>query len=43
MEASAAETLRLGAIETARAHSLDAERKRFHQVLTDLDAIWASS
>ena len=32
-----------GAIETARAHSFDAERKRFHQVLYHLDALWASS
>ena len=24
-------------------HSLDAERERFHQVLADLDALWASS
>jgi glycosyltransferase involved in cell wall biosynthesis len=43
LEASAAETLRCSGIETARSHSLDAERKRFHQVLTDLDALWASS
>jgi glycosyltransferase involved in cell wall biosynthesis len=43
MEESAAEALRRGAIETARKHSLDAERQRFHEVLVDLDALWASS
>jgi hypothetical protein len=42
LEAPAAETLRRGAIETARNHSLDAERQRFHQVLAELDALWAS-
>jgi glycosyltransferase involved in cell wall biosynthesis len=42
LEGSTAETLRRGAVETARSHSLDAERKRFHQVLADLDTLWAS-
>ena len=43
MEEPAAEALRRGAMETVRNHSLDAERERFHQVLADLDALWASS
>jgi len=42
LEGSAAETLRRGAVETARSHSLDAERQKFHQVLADLDALWTS-
>lgn len=29
------------AAATAAAHTLDAERKRFHQVLTNLDSLWA--
>ena len=43
LEEPAAEALRRGAIDTAHRHSLDAERERFHQVLADLDALWASS
>jgi glycosyltransferase involved in cell wall biosynthesis len=43
MEEPAAEALRRGAIETVSDYSLDAERRRFHEVLTDLDALWASS
>lgn len=43
LEESRAAALRRGAIETARNHSLDAERDRFHRVLADLDALWASS
>ena len=43
MDNPAAEVLRRGATETARNHSLDAERDRFHRVLADLDALWASS
>jgi hypothetical protein len=43
LEEPAAEALRRGAIETARNHGLDAEREKFHQVLADLDALWASS
>ena len=42
LEESRAVALRRGAVETARNHSLDAERDRFHQVLADLDALWAS-
>ena len=30
------------AVATARAHTLDAERKRFHAVLADIDRIWGS-
>lgn len=36
-----AEPLRANARETARGHSLEAERAAFHQVLADLDALWA--
>ena len=43
MEEPAAEALRRGAFETASNYSLDAERQRFHEVLADLDALWASS
>jgi glycosyltransferase involved in cell wall biosynthesis len=43
LEEPAATALRRGAIETARNHSLDVERERFHQVLADLDALWANS
>ena len=43
MEKPAAEALRRGAVETVRNYSLDAERQRFHAVLADLDALWASS
>jgi glycosyltransferase involved in cell wall biosynthesis len=40
---SAAEALRRGAVATVRNYSLDTERRRFHQVLADLDALWAGS
>jgi hypothetical protein len=43
LEEPAAEALRRGAIETVANYSLDAERQRFHEVLADLDALWASS
>ena len=43
LEEPAAEALRRGAVETARNHSLDVERKKFHQVLADLDALWANA
>jgi glycosyltransferase involved in cell wall biosynthesis len=43
MEDSAAEALRRGAVATVRNYSLDTERRRFHQVLADLDALWAGS
>ena len=43
LEKSAAEALLRGAAETARNHTLAVERDRFHQVLADLDALWASS
>jgi glycosyltransferase involved in cell wall biosynthesis len=43
MEEPAAEALRRGAFATASNYSLDAERQRFHEVLADLDALWASS
>jgi glycosyltransferase involved in cell wall biosynthesis len=43
LEKPAAEALRRGAAETARKHSPDLERERFHQVLANLDALWASS
>jgi glycosyltransferase involved in cell wall biosynthesis len=39
----AAETLRRAATETVSNYSLDAERQKFHEVLADLDALWASS
>jgi hypothetical protein len=43
MEDSAAEALRRGAVATVRNYSLDTERRRFHQVLADLDGLWAGS
>jgi hypothetical protein len=43
LEEPAATALRGGAAETARNHSLDVERERFHQVLAELDALWANS
>jgi len=43
MEEPAAEALRRGAIETVSNYSLDGERQKFHEVLADLDALWASS
>jgi glycosyltransferase involved in cell wall biosynthesis len=43
LEKPEAEALRRGAAETARNHTLAVERDRFHQVLADLDALWASS
>jgi glycosyltransferase involved in cell wall biosynthesis len=43
LEGPAAKVLRRGGTETARNHSLDAEREKFHQVLADLDALWAGS
>jgi glycosyltransferase involved in cell wall biosynthesis len=43
MEDSAAEALRRGSVATVRNYSLDTERRRFHQVLADLDALWAGS
>jgi glycosyltransferase involved in cell wall biosynthesis len=43
LQKPAAEALRRAAAETARNHSLDNERDRFHGVLADLDALWASS
>ena len=43
LDQPAAEALRRGAAETARNHSPDLERERFHQVLANLDALWASS
>jgi glycosyltransferase involved in cell wall biosynthesis len=42
MGESSAEALRRAAIETVSNHSLDAERQKFHEVLADLDALWAS-
>ena len=38
-----AASLRKSSIETARHHSLDAERERFGQVLANLDTLWARS
>jgi glycosyltransferase involved in cell wall biosynthesis len=43
LEDPAAEALRRGAVETVRNYSLDAERQKFHAVLADLDALWASA
>jgi glycosyltransferase involved in cell wall biosynthesis len=43
LEKPAAEALRRGAAETAHEHTLAVERDRFHQVLADLDALWAGS
>jgi hypothetical protein len=43
LEEPAAEALRRGAIETVRNYSLAAERQKFHDVLADLDALWAGS
>ena len=43
MDAAAAETLRRAAVETVSNYSLDAERRKFHDVLVDLDALWARS
>jgi glycosyltransferase involved in cell wall biosynthesis len=43
MKEPAAEALRRGAMETVSNYSLDAERRRFHEVLADLDALWVSS
>jgi glycosyltransferase involved in cell wall biosynthesis len=40
---SAAMSLQRNSIETARHHSLEAERERFGQVLANLDALWAKS
>ena len=42
LDRPAAEALRRAATATARNHSLDVERERFHQVLANLDALWAS-
>jgi hypothetical protein len=39
----AAKSLRSGAIEMARHHSLEAEREQFGQVLANLDNLWATS
>jgi hypothetical protein len=38
-----AAALRKRSLETARHHSLDAEREQFGQVLANLDALWAES
>ena len=43
LEEPAAEALRRAATDTACNYSLDAERQRFHDVLADLDALWAGS
>jgi glycosyltransferase involved in cell wall biosynthesis len=43
LEEPAARSLQRGGIETARNHSLDGERERFHQVLANLDSLWAGS
>jgi glycosyltransferase involved in cell wall biosynthesis len=43
LDEPAASSLLLSATETARQHSLEAERKRFGEVLADLDALWAST
>ena len=43
MHEPAAEVLRRAAMETVSNYSLDAERQKFHDVLADLDALWASS
>jgi hypothetical protein len=43
LEEPAATALRRGAAETARNHSLDVEREKFHQVLAELDALWANA
>ncbi len=40
---SAVKSLQRNSIETARHHSLEAERERFGQVLANLDALWAKS
>jgi glycosyltransferase involved in cell wall biosynthesis len=43
MEKPAAEAMRGGAIETVSNYTLAAERQRFHDVLANLDELWASS
>jgi len=43
LEEPTAAGLRRGATETARNHSLEVEREKFHQVLAELDALWANS
>jgi glycosyltransferase involved in cell wall biosynthesis len=43
MDEPAVEALRRVATETVSNYSLDAERQKFHKVLADLDALWASS
>jgi hypothetical protein len=43
LEEPAATALRRGAVETARNHSLNVEREKFHQVLAELDALWANA
>ena len=35
------ERLQSSAVATVRAHSLDAERRRFHDILRDIDRLWA--
>ena len=43
MDEPAAEALRRAAMETVSNYSLDAERQKFHEVLANLDVLWASS
>jgi len=43
LEQPTAAALLRGATETARNHSLEGEREKFHQVLAELDALWANS
>ena len=43
MDETAAEALRRAAMETVSNYSLDTERLKFHDVLADLDALWAGS
>ena len=43
MDEPAAGALRRAASETVSYYSLDAERQKFHEVLADLDALWAGS
>ena len=43
MSATARERLHTRARETVLAHSLDAERSRFHEILGDIDHLWADA
>jgi glycosyltransferase involved in cell wall biosynthesis len=43
MDEPCAEALRRAAMDTVSNYGLDAERQKFHEVLADLDALWAGS